>query len=51
MALFNRIAGQKIMLIGVENDDLVIEVEDGTRICLWSDEDLSISYEIGERKH
>ena len=46
--LLERMVGQKIESAGIEDDEFIMMLEDGTRIILFSDEDLQLYYELGE---
>jgi len=37
------IVNQTIEGVGIENDDLVILLANGTEICVWSDDDLNMT--------
>jgi hypothetical protein len=50
-ALFERIVGQTIDGIGIDNDEFVMYMGDGTKIILFSDEDLQIYYELPDETH
>lgn len=47
--LLERIVGQKIESAGIEDDEFVMELTDGTRVILFSDEDLQLYYEFKEQ--
>jgi hypothetical protein len=49
--LFERIVGQTIDGIGIDNDEFVMYMGDGTKIILFSDEDLQIYYELPDETH
>jgi hypothetical protein len=49
--LFERMVGQKIDSVGIDNDEFVMYIEDGTRIILFSDEDLQLYYELPDATH
>jgi hypothetical protein len=49
--LFERMVGQKIDSVGIDNDEFVVYIEDGTRIILFSDEDLQLYYELPDATH
>ena len=50
-ALFDKLLGQKIDEIGIDNDEFVMYTEDGTCIVLFSDEDLQLYYELPDKTH
>jgi hypothetical protein len=50
-ALIERIVGQTIVEAGIDNDEFVMYIEDGTRIILFSDEDLQLYYELPDATH
>jgi hypothetical protein len=50
-SLFERMVGQKIDSVGIDNDEFVMYIEDGTRIILFSDEDLQLYYELPDATH
>jgi hypothetical protein len=39
-ALFDKLVGQRIDEVGIDNDEFVMYTEDGTCVVLFSDEDL-----------
>ena len=47
-SLLHRMAGQVIDEVGIEDDEFVIILEDGTKVILFSDDDLQLYYELGE---
>ena len=47
-SLLERMAGQVIDEVGIEDDEFVIILEDGTKVILFSDDDLQLYYELGE---
>lgn len=47
--LLERMVGQKIESAGIEDDEFVMELADGTRIILFSEEDLQLYYEFKEQ--
>ena len=47
--LLERMVGQVIESAGIEDDEFVMELADGTRIILFSDEDLQLYYEFKEQ--
>lgn len=47
--LLERMVGQVIESAGIEDDEFIMELEDGTRIILFSDEDLQLYYEFKEQ--
>ena len=49
--LFTRMIGKSIVGVAIEDDAFVINLDDGTLISLYSDEDLSLYYELGESSH
>ena len=49
--LFSRMIGKSIVGVAIEEDAFVVYLEDGTLISLYSDEDLSLYYELGESSH
>jgi len=49
--LFSRMIGKSIVGVAIEDDAFVINLDDGTLISLYSDEDLSLYYELGESSH
>ena len=50
-ALIERMVGQTIVEAGIDNDEFVMYIEDGTRIILFSDEDLQLYYELPDATH
>jgi len=50
-SLFERMVGQKIDSVGIDNDEFVMYIEDGSRIILFSDEDLQLYYELPDATH
>lgn len=50
-ALIERIVGQTIVESGIDNDEFFMYLEDGTKIVLFSDEDLQLYYELPEQPH
>jgi len=50
-SLLQRMAGQVIDSVGIDNDEFVMYIEDGTRIILFSDEDLQLYYELPDATH
>ena len=49
--LLERMVGQKIESAGIDNDEFIVYLEDGTKIILFSDEDLQLYYELPEPTH
>ena len=49
--LLERMVGQKIESAGIDNDEFIVYLEDGTKIILFSDEDLQLYYELPEQTH
>ena len=49
--LLERMVGQVIDSAGIEDDEFIMMLEDGTRIILFSDEDLQLYYELPEAVH
>ena len=49
--LLERMVGQVIESAGIEDDEFIMMLEDGTRIILFSDEDLQLYYELPEAMH
>jgi hypothetical protein len=47
--LLERMVGQVIESAGIEDDEFVMELADGTRVILFSDEDLQLYYEFKEQ--
>jgi hypothetical protein len=47
-SLLQRMAGQVIDEVAIEDDEFVIILEDGTKVILFSDDDLQLYYELGE---
>jgi hypothetical protein len=43
--------GQTIVEAGIDNDEFILYIEDGTKIVLFSDEDLQLYYELPEQPH
>jgi len=50
-SLIERMVGQTIVEAGIDNDEFVMYIEDGTRIILFSDEDLQLYYELPDATH
>lgn len=50
-ALFDKLIGQTIEEVGIDNDEFVMYTEDGTCIVLFSNEDLQLYYELPEKLH
>lgn len=50
-SLLQRMAGQVIDEVGIDNDEFFMYLEDGTKIVLFSDEDLNLYYELPEQAH
>ena len=50
-ALIERMVGQTIVEAGIDNDEFVVYIEDGTKIILFSDEDLQLYYELPDATH
>ena len=50
-ALFERLVGQVIDEVGIDNDEFVMYTEDGTCVVLFSDEDLRLYYELPDKSH
>lgn len=50
-SLINRIVGQNIVGAGIDNDEFTLYIEDGTMIVFFSEEDLSLYYELPEKPH
>ena len=50
-SLLQRMAGQVIDEVGIDNDEFFMYLEDGTKIVLFSDEDLNLYYELSEQTH
>ena len=50
-SLLERMAGPVIDEVGIDNDELFMYLEDGTKIVLFSDEDLNLYYELPEQTH
>jgi hypothetical protein len=49
--LLQRMVGQVIEGVAIDNDEFVVYLEDGTKIVLYSDEDLNLYYELPEATH
>jgi hypothetical protein len=49
--LITRMVGQTIVEAGIDNDEFILYIEDGTKIILYSDEDLNLYYELPEQPH
>ena len=49
--LLERMVGQVIDSAGIEDDEFIMMLEDGTRIILFSDEDLQLYYELPGAVH
>ena len=49
--LITRMVGQTIVEAGIDNDEFVLYIEDGTKIILYSDEDLNLYYELPDQPH
>jgi hypothetical protein len=50
-SLIERMVGQTIVEAGIDNDEFVLYIEDGTKIILYSDEDLNLYYERPDQPH
>lgn len=50
-SLLQRMAGQVIDEVGIDNDEFFMYLEDGTKIVLFSDEDLNLYYELPDQTH
>ena len=50
-ALIERAVGQEIVEAGIDNDEFFMYLEDGTKIVLFSDEDLQLYYELPDQPH
>ena len=50
-SLLQRMAGQVIDEVGIDNDEFFMYLEDGTKIVLFSDEDLNLYSELPEQAH
>jgi hypothetical protein len=50
-SLLEHIIGKTIVEVGVDNDEFILYIEDGTKIILYSDEDLNLYYELPEKTH
>jgi len=50
-SLIERAVGQTIVEAGIDNDEFFMYLEDGTKIVLFSDEDLQLYYELPEQPH
>ena len=50
-SLLQRMAGQVIDEVGIDNDEFVMYTEDGTCVVLFSDEDLQLYYELPDKTH
>jgi hypothetical protein len=50
-SLMERIVGQEIVEAGIDNDEFFMYLEDGTKIVLFSDEDLQLYYELPDQPH
>ena len=50
-SLLQRMAGQVIDEVGIDNDEFFMYLEDGTKIILYSDEDLQLYYELPDATH
>jgi len=50
-SLLQRMAGQVIDEVGIDKDEFFMYLEDGTKIVLFSDEDLNLYYELPEQTH
>ena len=50
-SLLRRMVGQVIDEIAIDNDEFIMYLEDGTKIVLFSDEDLQLYYEFPEQTH
>jgi hypothetical protein len=50
-SLLQRMVGQVIDEVGIDNDEFFMYLEDGTKIVLFSDEDLQLYYELPEQPH
>jgi hypothetical protein len=50
-ALFDRMVGQTIDEVWIEDDEFVIMLTDNTKVILFSDEDLQLYYEYGDAAH
>jgi len=50
-SLLRRMVGQVIDEVAIDNDEFIMYLEDGTRIVLFSNEDLNLYYELPEQTH
>jgi hypothetical protein len=50
-SLMERAVGQAIVEAGIDNDEFFMYLEDGTKIVLFSDEDLQLYYELPDQPH
>ena len=50
-SLLHRMAGQVIDEVAIDNDEFIMYLEDGTKIVLFSDEDLQLYYELPDQTH
>ena len=50
-SLLRRMVGQVIDEVAIDNDEFIVYLEDGTKIILFSDEDLNLYYELPEQTH
>jgi hypothetical protein len=50
-SLIERMVGQTIVEAGIDNDEFILYIEDGTKIVLYSNEDLNLYYELPEQPH
>jgi hypothetical protein len=50
-SLIERAVGQEIVEAGIDNDEFFMYLEDGTKIVLFSDEDLQLYYELPDQPH
>jgi hypothetical protein len=50
-SLIERAVGQTIVEAGIDNDEFFMYLEDGTKIVLFSDEDLQLYYELPDQPH
>lgn len=50
-SLIKRIVGQNIVGASIDNDEFTLYTEDGTMMVFFSDEDLSLYYELPDQPH
>jgi hypothetical protein len=50
-SLLQRMAGQVIDEVGIDNDEFFMYLEDGTYITLSSNEELNLYYELADKPH